>query len=188
MNTIGLNAENIEIINKSKFFTFIIKIQDETEAKTLINNFKNVYKDATHVCSAYICDGHKKASDDGEPSGTAGMPILNILEKKDLNHVLCIVVRYFGGIKLGAGGLIRAYGSCTKNALEKTDIIPLKHGYELTIRFDYNLEKVINRCLLDVPTQKKFEDKITYKFKISEKGFETLPTNIEILEKKPTLL
>lgn len=188
MKTIGLNAENIEIINKSKFFTFLIKIQSEEEAKNLINNFKAVYKDATHVCSAYICDTAKKANDDGEPSGTAGMPILNILEKNELNHVLCIVVRYFGGVKLGAGGLIRAYSNCTKNALSKTDIIELQKGYSVTIKFDYTLENTVNRCLLDVPIEKKFEDKITYKFKISEKGFETLPQNVEIIEKKPTLL
>ncbi len=188
MKTIGLNTENMEIINKSKFFTFLIKIQTEEEAKGLINNFKTVYKDATHVCSAYICDSAKKANDDGEPSGTAGMPILNILEKNELDHVLCIIVRYFGGVKLGASGLIRAYSNCTKNTLAKTDIIELQNGYLLTIKFDYTLENKINRCLLDVPIEKKFEDKITYKFKISEKGFETLPTNIEILEKKPTLL
>lgn len=188
MRTIGLNTENIEIINKSKFITFLIKINDISEAKTLINNFKNVYKDATHVCYAYICDNNIKASDDGEPSKTAGIPILNILQKNNLNHVLCIVVRYFGGIKLGAGGLIRAYGNCTKNALNKTDIIELKKGYEVTIKFNYNEEKNINRLLFDVPISKKYEDMITYKFKISEKGFKTLPKNIEIIEKKPTLL
>jgi len=188
MKTIGLNTENTEIINKSKFITFLIKIQDENEAKILINNFKSVYKSATHVCSAYICDNIKRVSDDGEPSGTAGIPILNVLEKNELNHILCVVIRYFGGIKLGAGGLIRAYGGCVRNALEKTDIVELKNGYSVIIRFDYNLEKTINRILLDVPIEKKYEEKITYKFKVSESGFELLPQNIEIIEKKPTLL
>jgi len=114
--------------------------------------------------------------------------ILNVLEKNNLNHVLCIVVRYFGGVKLGAGGLIRAYSGCVRNTLEKTDIIELQEGYCVTIKFDYNLESTINRILLDVPIEKKFEDKIIYKFKVSKASFELLPQNIEILEKKPTLL
>ena len=188
MKSIGNNIEDLQIINKSKFFTFLIKIQDEDEAKSLIQSFKNVYKDATHVCSAYICDNHKKANDDGEPSGTAGMPILNVLEKNELDHVICIVVRYFGGVKLGAGGLIRAYSNCTKKALDKTDIVELKDGYLVTITFDYPLENKINRCLLDVPIERKFEDKITYTFKISDTGFKTLPNEIEVLKKEPIYL
>lgn len=184
MKSISSNIEDLQIINKSKFYTFLIKVENENEAKSLIKNFKTIYKDATHVCSAYICESHKKASDDGEPNGTAGMPILNILEKKELDHILCIVVRYFGGIKLGAGGLIRAYSGCVRKALEKTEISELKKGFFVTITFDYTLENDIKRHILDTPTHKKYEDKVTYSFKISEEGFNKLPSSIEVIKKE----
>lgn len=184
MNSITFNVEDSTTINKSRFFTFLIKISSVDEAKMLIKNFRNVYKDATHVCSAYIFDNYKKANDDGEPSGTAGVPILTVLEKNRLDHILCVVIRYFGGIKLGAGGLIRAYSGCVRKALIKTEINEMKKGFLLTICFDYNLEKDIKKHILDTPTLKKYEDKITYTFKISEEGFNKLPTNIDIIKKE----
>ena len=102
-------------INKSKFYGIIIPINNIEEIPNILNNIKNEYKDATHYCYAYILDNIKRFNDDGEPGGTAGMPILNVLENNNLNHLLAVVVRYFGGIKLGAGGLVRAYTNSITN-------------------------------------------------------------------------
>ena len=96
------------IINKSRFITILTNINDIDKVKEKLEEIKKKYKDATHYCYAYIINNHEKCSDNGEPSGTAGMPILNVLKQNDLTNILCVVIRYFGGIKLGAGGLIRA--------------------------------------------------------------------------------
>ena len=97
------NIENTITINKSKFITNLISVNNIDEINYNLNIIKNKYKDATHNCYAYIINNNKRFSDDNEPSGTAGLPILDCLEKNNLNYVLCIVTRYFGGIKLGAG-------------------------------------------------------------------------------------
>lgn len=107
--------ENEIIIKKSKFIAKLYKINNLNEIDNVINDLKKEYKKATHICYAYIINGQEKAVDDGEPSGTAGKPILNVLQKRKLNEILVVVIRYFGGIKLGAGGLVRAY---TKSASE----------------------------------------------------------------------
>ena len=106
-----LNKEEI-IIKKSKFIGFMYEIDNIDEVKTIINNLKKEYKKARHIPYAYKVDMQIKKSDDKEPANTAGGPILYIIEQKELNHVLIAVVRIFGGIKLGAGGLIRAYKEC----------------------------------------------------------------------------
>ena len=89
------------------------------DINNILNNIKNEYKDATHYCYAYIIDNTKRFNDDGEPGGTAGMPILNVIEQNNLNHVLIVVVRYFGGIKLGAGGLVRAYSKISYECIKQ---------------------------------------------------------------------
>lgn len=99
-------------IKKSKFIGYLFSLNDESDIKTILDFLKNEHKKATHICYAYKFSKGKvlvKASDDGEPSGTAGRPILNVIEKKNLDNVMICVVRYFGGILLGAGGLVRAY-------------------------------------------------------------------------------
>ena len=107
--------ENEIIIKKSKFITKLYKINDVSEVNNIIEELQKEYKKATHICYAYIINGQEKAVDDKEPSGTAGRPILNVLQKRKLNEIMIVVIRYFGGIKLGAGGLVRAY---TKSASE----------------------------------------------------------------------
>ena len=96
------NIENIIIINKSKFITNLFFVNNLDEVDYYLTSIKSKYSDATHHCYAYIINNSKRFSDDNEPSGTAGKPILDCLEKNNLNYVLCIVTRYFGGIKLGA--------------------------------------------------------------------------------------
>ena len=113
-----------------------MKINNIDEIKNKLERIKKTYKDATHYCYAYIIDGKEKCSDNGEPSGTAGIPILNVLKQNNLTNIICIVIRYFGGIKLGAGGLVRAY---TKSVVEclKDHIKLLIEGYNITITFEY---------------------------------------------------
>ena len=105
-------------IKKSKFYSYLYNVNSANDVAKTLENLKKEHKKATHICYAYkIVDGVEivKFSDDGEPSGTAGRPILNVIEKKNLKNVLICVVRYFGGIKLGAGGLVRAYSKCASS-------------------------------------------------------------------------
>ena len=112
-------------INKSKFLSFAYPVSDEVHAKEILNLKKLEFKDATHICFGLVLSSPRleKCSDDGEPSGTAGKPILELIKKKDLENVLIVVVRYFGGKKLGAGGLIRAYTNSAKLVIDKANII-----------------------------------------------------------------
>ena len=155
------------IINKSRFITKLIKVNNVLEIDQKFDEIKNEYKDATHYCYAYIIDNVKRFNDDGEPSGTAGMPILNVLESNNLNYILCVVIRYFGGIKLGAGGLVRAYTKGVTNALEESEIISLTEGLELNIYFDYEKTKDVEYFLKDIKvSNKEFDEKIKYTIEI----------------------
>ena len=142
MKIIINNLENEVIIKKSKFIGIIKKVNNKDEIINLLNTVKNQYNDATHICYAYILNNDKKYSDDNEPSGTAGKPILTLLEKQELNYVIAIVVRYFGGIKLGSNGLIHAYSDTIKDLLIN-NIKDLEIGYKIMIKIDYeNLKKI----------------------------------------------
>ena len=114
--------KNCEIvINKSRFIAYKFEISSLEQVKEEIEKLRKEHKKANHVCFAYVYKGetiNEKCSDDGEPSGTAGYPILNVIKKKNLTNVLVAVVRYFGGIKLGAGGLTRAYTKATAEVLK----------------------------------------------------------------------
>ena len=104
------NDDSYELeIKKSKFISKLYRVNNIEDVNNILSSLRKEYSDATHHCYAYIINNSKKSSDDGEPGGTAGIPILQVLDKNNLNYVLCVVIRYFGGIKLGAGGLVRAY-------------------------------------------------------------------------------
>ena len=121
MKVIKENVFNKLEINKSIFYTDLIKVYNKDEVIIELNKIKEKYKDATHYCYAYIIDDIKKSSDDGEPGGTAGVPIMETLNNKELNYILCVVTRYFGGIKLGAGGLFRAYMDAANKVCDKNE-------------------------------------------------------------------
>ena len=123
MYSINKNIDNTIIIKKSKFITKLYKINSIKEVNGIINDLKSEYKDSTHICYAYILNSIEKCVHDGEPSGTAGLPILNVLKHNNLNYILAIVIRYFGGIKLGAGGLVRAYSNSITDTLKLCDIV-----------------------------------------------------------------
>ena len=116
-------GEHEIIIEKSRFICYVSRATTEEEAQSFIQNIKKKHWDATHNCSAYLIGAHdqiQKANDDGEPSGTAGVPMLEVLKKRKLKDTVVVVTRYFGGIKLGAGGLIRAYSKSTSELASST--------------------------------------------------------------------
>lgn len=120
MFTIRRDYQKEIVIEKSRFICTLKKVASEEEAQEFIKAMKKEYWDATHNCSAYLVDAlAQRSSDDGEPSGTAGIPMLEVLKKNDLVGTACVVTRYFGGIKLGAGGLVRAYSSSVAGALKE---------------------------------------------------------------------
>ena len=129
MKTISEKITNELIIKNSKFITIIYPITSIENIQGLIDETKLVYPKATHYCYAYIINDIKRSSDDKEPSGTAGTPMLNVLTKENYTNILVITVRYFGGIKLGAGGLVRAYSKSVKEALNIATTIDLDGLY-----------------------------------------------------------
>lgn len=182
MKTIKENIKNEIIIKNSKFITLLIKITNEKEIKEKLKQVKEDYPKATHYCYTYkIGENIKKASDDGEPSGTAGLPMLNILDKENITNILAITIRYFGGIKLGAGGLIRAYSNSVKEALNKVSTNELINGYLVTITFPYNKEDEITKKIeKENIIEKTYLEEITYKVKLEETS--PLLKNAKIIE------
>ena len=136
----NVSAELVE--KKSKFIANLFYIESREEAEDIIKMQKKKYYDARHNCYAFRVleeDGIiEKSSDDGEPSGTAGAPMLNILSKMEITNVLVIVTRYFGGILLGTGGLVKAYSNSTKLALEKAEISMLEEGFVYKLELNYS--------------------------------------------------
>lgn len=175
MKSIKFNIENEFIIKKSKFITKLYFVTSEIEIKNILDENKTEYKDATHICYAYILNNVERFNDDSEPSGTAGIPILNVLKNNNLNNVLCIVIRYFGGIKLGAGGLIRAYCSSVSEALNKTEIINVVNGKKIELTFSYDDIKKVNHILNDINiVDKQFDENVKYIIIVKEKNVDSL--------------
>ena len=134
----GADAEIVE--KKSRFIGQIFPIHSEEEAQRIVNEIRKKHYDARHHCFAYVL-GEKneieRCSDDGEPTGTAGRPMLDLLVGAGVHDALAVVTRYFGGVLLGTGGLVRAYSAATKEALQKCDIREKEAGYRTTILADY---------------------------------------------------
>ena len=173
MKSVIENEYCLEIKN-SKFIALVYPIEKNTDIDICLKKAKAKYPNATHYCYAYILDQVKYANDDGEPNGTAGIPILLVLEKQNLNHVLCIVVRYFGKIKLGAGGLVRAYTKSTTEVL-KNHILYLKSGFLIQITFSYSSLKTIDYLLREKKILKKeFQEEIVYELEILKEELESL--------------
>lgn len=173
MYSIEKDVENIIEIKKSKFITKLYKINNVDEVNNILSIINKEFKDSTHICFAYILPNTEKCSDDGEPSGTAGLPILNVLKKKNLTNILAIVIRYFGGIKLGAGGLVRAYSNSITETLKLTPKIELIEGYLVEIEFSYDKLKLIDHLLNNKNiVEKKYENNIIYNFYLSKDELE----------------
>ena len=139
--TIENNVESEIVEKKSKFIANIFYVESETEAEDKLKEIKKKYYDARHNCFAYRIfskDGiQERFSDDGEPSGTAGAPMLNILSSQNICNILVVVTRYFGGILLGTGGLLRAYTGATLEALNSSELVEMDLGIEVKIEISY---------------------------------------------------
>lgn len=139
MFTIVKDFRHEIVIEKSRFICTLKKVQNETEAQEFIKNTKKEFWDATHNCSAYVVDElAQRSSDDGEPSGTAGIPMLEVLRKNHLVQTAAVVTRYFGGIKLGAGGLVRAYTNSVAEAVRASGIAEIILFGQYSFMYDLN--------------------------------------------------
>ena len=162
---------NTIIIEKSRFICYMKHIKSEEEFKEYLALIRKKHYDSDHVCSGFVSNNICRSSDDGEPSGTAGAPILNVLQKNNLNEMCAIVVRYFGGIKLGAGGLIRAYSSAVSETIANnhlyTDVSYPK--YELTLSYELGnkIKHFIENSTILLNT--KYDTNITYEFALDDK-------------------
>ena len=187
MKTIKEITSSEIIVNKSRFIATLLPISNKEEAIKFLEETRKKYFDARHNCFAYIIYDPKensplikKSSDDGEPSGTAGAPILECLEGAGLVNVLCVVTRYFGGVLLGTGGLTRAYSSSCKESISKAQqekiIKELHEGYEINLELTYELYNIVKK-VLETKKYKEirtdFTEKIFTKFIISKDDFES---------------
>lgn len=169
MYSIDKNIDNTIILKKSKFITKLYRADSIEEINNILNNIKSEYQDATHICYGYILNEIEKCSDDGEPSKTAGIPILNVLKKNNLTNVLAIVIRYFGGIKLGAGGLLRAYSNSVIEALNKANIVELTEGYLVELEFKHDQIKLVDYLLNGKEIiNKNYDNNVIYSFYLSK--------------------
>ena len=165
------------LIEKSKFICYMKDVASEEEYRDYLSEIRKLHHDATHVCSALICGNIRRSSDDGEPSGTAGVPMLNVLEKNGMDGVCALVVRYFGGIKLGAGGLIRAYSSSVAETLNEAIKVEdvFYPRYEITLPYDLSskLERYLRKEALALDCS--YDIDVTFTFALDEqKKLETI--------------
>lgn len=151
------------VIKNSKFISLIFRVYSKDDVNNILNSVKDEYQGATHYCYGYVIDSDIRANDDNEPSGTAGYPILNQITSNNLNYTLIVVVRYFGGIKLGAGPLTRAYAKVARNVINSNNIVMLEKGYDISINFNYNdikdIDYILGNCKI---INKFFDNDITY--------------------------
>lgn len=182
--TIDTATEGLFKDKGSKFISFAIPIDNTDEIKVVLTEFKKKYFDARHVCYAYMI-GHERtlfrANDDGEPSGTAGRTILGQINSYQLTNILIIVVRYFGGVLLGTGGLVNAYKHAAADALDQANIIEKTVDSSLGIEFEYILMNDVMRVIKEMnPTilSQNFENECSMLISIRNQNFDELQTKL----------
>lgn len=159
MNTYKTITSKVEGIYKekgSKFISFAIPVSDKEEVQLILKDYRSRYFDARHVCYAWMLGPERtefRANDDGEPSGTAGRPILGQINSHELTNILVIVVRYFGGVLLGTGGLITAYKQATMDAINNAEIVEKTVDITISIHFDYLLLNDVMRIVKETNAQ-----------------------------------
>ena len=140
-NTLRGEAIGEIVVKKSRFIANIFHVESEDEALSILERMRKQYWDARHNCYGYIIGKNKELvrfSDDGEPGGTAGKPILEVIKGRDLTDILVVVTRYFGGVLLGTGGLVRAYTDATIEGLSNADLVTVTYMQKLSVEVDYN--------------------------------------------------
>ena len=163
-------------IKKSRFLAHIAEVRSEEEAEALIKETKKKYYDASHSCSAYILNsdkGIRHSSDDGEPSGTAGKPILDVISGTGLSNVIVIVTRYFGGTELGTGGLVRAYSGATAEVLKNSEIVEVTDARLTEFVIDYGLLPKLQHICMELGIiiyETEYFEKVKISVLITEKA------------------
>jgi len=176
MKTIKKAVQSEINVKKSQFICSLVPTRTKKESKELIQKLNQQYSDATHNCTAYIVSDGEGFDDDGEPGGTAGKPMINVLRKNELHNVTAVVTRYFGGIKLGAGGLVRAYSKSVMEAIGEAEILEIEEYEVYTITFEYSEIKMadteVRNNNLEV-IDKDYSNKVSYDI-VSKEGREIL--------------
>ena len=165
MKTIKKPVQSEINIKKSQFICSLYPTINKKESKEIIQKLNQKYHDATHNCTAYIVNDGEGYDDNGEPGGTAGKPMINVLRKNELHNITAVVTRYFGGIKLGAGGLVRAYSKSVMEAVNDAEIVEIEEYEVFNITFDYSDIKIVdgeirNNKLISIG--KDYSDKVSY--------------------------
>ncbi len=165
MKTIKEPIQSEINVKKSQFICSLFPTRTKAESKEIIQKINKQYSDATHNCTAYIVSDGEGFDDDGEPGGTAGKPMINVLRKNELHNVTAIVTRYFGGIKLGAGGLVRAYSKSVMEAIGEAEILEIEEYDVYNLLFEYSDIKIadseVRNNNLEV-IDKDYTDKVSY--------------------------
>lgn len=152
-------------VKKSQFICSLFPTNTKKESKAIIQKLNEQYSDATHNCTAYIVNDGEGFDDDGEPGGTAGKPMINVLRKNELHNVTAVVTRYFGGIKLGAGGLVRAYSKSVMEAIGKAEIVEIEEYDVYKLTFEYSDIKIADTEVRNnklTTLDKDYSDKVSY--------------------------
>lgn len=178
MYTIKDEVVTSYMIMKSEFITHLKPVKSVEEAKEYFAIMKEKYADATHNITAYVVGKTGEAghySDDGEPSGTAGLPVLDVFRKNEITNFACVVTRYFGGIKLGAGGLVRAYSSAASQALKEALVVPIIEYTKIQITFNYSYLDIIENKLKNYEiTSKEFSSNVSMVLNIPKTDVNTV--------------
>ena len=165
MKTIKKPVQSEINIKKSQFICSLYPTKNKKESKEIIQKLNHQYHDATHNCTAYIVNDGEGYDDNGEPGGTAGKPMINVLRKNELHNITAIVTRYFGGIKLGAGGLVRAYSKSVMEAISDAEIVEIEEYEIYTVNFEYSDIKIVDGEVRNnklVSFDKEYSDKVSY--------------------------
>ena len=178
------SIETLYEIQKSKFITHLRHIETEEEARTFIQAMKKKYFDARHNCSAYVLGegaDKQKSNDDGEPGGTAGNPILEAIKKNELTNIVVVVTRYFGGIKLGAGGLIRAYSHAAVLGLEAATVLAMTPFQQLDVTVSYDMLAAVEHWMRQNEIRSReadYAENVTLHLLIPPESTETVRTEL----------
>ena len=183
MRSIKTKIETTITIKHSEFISILTPVGSIDEVKNHLNHIKEKHPNANHHCYAYIIGDHQeiqKANDDGEPTQTAGIPILEVFKKNEITNILCVVIRYFGGIKLGAGGLIRAYSKSASEALKLATLTSKKTYLTLKIQTCFDLIGAMEHHLPQYGTllDREYSDKVAFTLEIKKGMFERLQNTI----------
>ena len=186
-NTIEKMAEGYITEKKSKFISLIFPVQNTDQVKDIIEEYRKKYYDSRHVCWAYMLGQYRdehRYNDDGEPSGTAGRPIMGQINSHELTNVLVLVIRYFGGTLLGTGGLVKAYKEAADDAISNAEIVQKTIDETMTIHFEYPLLNDVMRIMKqfeEVSWEQDFQESCTMHLRIRKSQFQRLHDSLAVI-------